>query len=276
MSLLERTKRTLKRTPGWRLLRPRRVHVYGVGAPKTGTASVAQLFGDYRSFHEAQVVETINLIQQKRAGRLEDTDLRCALQRRDRELNLECEVAHYLVHVCEELAALFPEARFVCTVRNPRSWLRSFIDQSINLEETFSKHLDDAKVDAWRTLRRINCGPPPETYPDPEAPLARYGLPSLDGYLSYWASHNRTLLDVLPADRRLFVPTHTLTAAAENIRSFAGADPHAVPENTYANTAHCRHGVLDAIDDTYVHDQIQAHCAEILDCFADLGVDLKA
>jgi hypothetical protein len=183
-------------------------------------------------------------------------------------------VGHYLIHFCRELVSLFPEAKFICTVRSPRSWLRSFIDQSINLDQHFSEYLTDEEVEAWKRLRGLNCGPPPETYPDPETPLARYGLPSIDGYLAYWASHNRTLLDVIPANRRLFVPTVTLTAAAERIRAFAGADPDGVPEETHANSSHHRHGVLDAIDDAYIQDRIQAHCSRVLDRFADLGVDL--
>jgi len=57
IDLLRPVKETVKQTPLWPILRPRRIHMYGVGAPKTGTVSLAQLFGNYRTAHEAHVSE---------------------------------------------------------------------------------------------------------------------------------------------------------------------------------------------------------------------------
>lgn len=92
-------------------------------------------------------------------------EIEAALRARAREFNLECEVAHYLIYFCEELVSLFPEAKFICTTRHPRSWLRSFIDQTINLDQYFFEHLSDGAVESWRWLREINCGPRPAYLP---------------------------------------------------------------------------------------------------------------
>jgi hypothetical protein len=217
-------------------LQPRRIHVYGIGAPKTGTASVARVFSDYRSRHEPRVTDTIELVWRKENGKLSGSEIRSVLQTRDRWLNLECEVAHYLIHFCEELCSLFPAAKFICTIRHPRSWLRSFIDQSINLDQNFSKYISNEEIEAWRCLRKINCGPKPSAYPAPEDPLAKYGLPSIDGYLSYWTHHNQQVLDVIPTDRRLLVRTCNLSTRVDDIRAFTGADGY-VSKKPHVNRA---------------------------------------
>jgi hypothetical protein len=186
-------------------------------------------------------------------------------------LNLECEVAHYLIHFCEELVSLFPEARFIHTVRHPRPWLRSFIDQSINLDQNFSEHLSNEEVEAWRCLRRINCGPSPNVYPAPEDPLAKCGLPSIDGYLSYWAHHNQQVLDGIPTDRRLLVRTCDLSNRVDDIRAFAGADGD-VGKKPHANQAHEKHNVFQQIDEDYVNDRIDVHCSGVLRRLYNLGM----
>jgi len=78
--LLRPVKETVKQTPLWPILRPRRIHVYGVGAPKTGTVSLAQLFGNYRTAHEAHVSESPDVV----AAGIEGEELRNRVRDRDR------------------------------------------------------------------------------------------------------------------------------------------------------------------------------------------------
>lgn len=165
------------RSPLWPLLRPRKFQVFGVGAPKTGTLSLYRLFQPFRSAHEAHGPETIQLLKQWTENEITEQELRTSLRRRDRAWRLECDVAHFLALFTPSLQDLFPKAKFICTVRAPRSWLRSIIDQCINNER-------DQLPDAWRSLRDLNFGSPPETYPLAEQALAQYGLHSIDGFLS--------------------------------------------------------------------------------------------
>ena len=130
---LKPIKDAVKQTPLWLALRPRRIHVYGVGAPRTGTLSLTRLFGEYRSAHEPHLDRTVELIK----AQPPTTELQGALRKRDRRWRLECEVGFPLVYFSEVLAREFPESKFICTVRPPaRGCAPSSTDVSIVLVQT--------------------------------------------------------------------------------------------------------------------------------------------
>lgn len=252
-------KSLVRRTPLWSALRPRRVHVYGVCAPKTGTRSVAKLFGNYRSKHEAHPSWTASLIRKIQRGSLSHSTVRRKVKRREERDRLECESAYYLVHFVEHLAVLYSEAKFVCTVREPRSWLRSIIDQCINNPR---EHLDPS----WKTLRDLSFGPLPEEYPDKESVLERYGLYSLDQYLRYWSVHNRVLLDSTSPKRRVFIRTSALSDEVDRLAGLAGLSTTSLlTERDHVNKASEKHDVLDEIDADYLKEKIHEHCQPIME-----------
>lgn len=252
-------KSIVRRTPLWSALRPRRIHVYGVGAPKTGTRSVAHLFGSYRSKHEAHPSWTASLIKKIQRGSLSHATVRRKMKKREERDRLECESAYYLVHFVEHLAVLYPEAKFVCTVREPRSWLRSIIDQCINNPREKLER-------PWQTLRDLSFGPLPEEYPDEESVLKEYGLYSLDQYLSYWSFHNRTLLDSIPAERRKLIRTSALSDEVDQLAGFAGVSTTSLrTERDHVNKASEKHSILEEIDADYLKGKIDEHCQPIME-----------
>lgn len=250
---LEKIKPKIKETPLWSILRPRRIHVYGVGAPKTGTVSLSRLFGHFRTAHEAHLEQTVSLIQSDFSRK----KLRDHLHRRDRKWRLECEVGYPLVYVCGALSAAFPDAKFICTVRAPRSWLRSIIDQCINKPR-------EEIPSVYRRLRDHSFGPIPEKYPPQEQPLARNGVHSLSGYLSYWAYHYRTVLDDLPAGRRLLVRTRYLSDISQTIADFVGVSESDLQTNrAHEHKTSRTHGVLEQVEQTYLRKKIDEHCSDV-------------
>lgn len=254
--ILGRLKTAVKHSPLWPLLRPRRIHVYGVGAPRTGTVSLSRLFGEYRSGHEAHVNQTLEIIRSARRGCSQRKIIE-QVGRRDRRWRLEFEAAYFFVYLFEALVKAFPRAKFLCTVRPPRSWLRSIIDQCINNPR-------QSLPEAWRWLRDISFGPPPERYPPEEDPLQRYGLHSLDGYLSYWAFHNRKVLDMLPRERRLLIQTSNLSENTGRIAQFVGVSRSSLqPDRSHVNAASQRHGLLKKMNEGYVHEKISEHCRSV-------------
>lgn len=256
--LLRPVKTVVKQTPLWPMLRPRRIHVYGVGAPKTGTYSVAQLFSAYRSGHEAHPGETLRIIQAERAGTLHTDDVLQKLRDRDRRWRLEAEAAHFLVHLVEYLVELYPEAKFLCTVREPRSWLRSIVDQEIN------KHR--SRLDReWRAIHDIAFGIPLEEYSVHEQILGEYELRSLDQYLEYWAWHNERLLDSIPSGRRLFIRTKNLSDRLQDIAAFLGISVDQLSaDRSHSHKTSKKHGVLQQIDQNHVHERIEVCCTSVL------------
>lgn len=90
----------------------RRIHVYGIGIFKSGTESLADIFKDYKSKHEYEKNKLFKLIIEKNERNIVDYIIE-----KDKELleidssGLNIFIVHYLVHV-------FPECKFILTVRN--------------------------------------------------------------------------------------------------------------------------------------------------------------
>lgn len=246
-------------SPLWPLLRPRRFHVFGVGAPKTGTHSIARLFQYFRSGHEAHAVETIEVLKKWKNDQLLGSELRKALRRRDRTWRLECDVAHFLGPFTPYLVDLFPDAKFILTVREPRSWLRSVIDQCIN--NSRERLLDLTPQCRWAQLRDLYYGPPPNEYPPEEMPLKEYNLHTISGFLEHWTEHNRTVLDHVPSDRLLVVRTKNISQSLSRIASFVGVERDSLRERQrHAYEAPERHHILEDIDAHYLNRKIRRHC----------------
>lgn len=265
-ALLSREARDgIKASPLGALLFPRRIHVYGVGAAKTGTTSVATLFGDrYRARHEARVPETIQLVKETEAGELTETEIKRRLRRRDRVLRLEVEVSQLLVHFVPFLVEMCPEAKFLFTVREPRSWLRSVIDQNVKAGIPAGQ-LEEARP-LWRQYGVLKYGEGPGgPYPAPEQALKEYGLYSIDGFLSNWAWHNETVINHVPADRLLAVRTKDLSSSLERIAAFIGVDVDDLNvERSHVHKAPNKYHLLQEVDESYIRDRIEEHCSDTI------------
>lgn len=265
-NVLPPIKHAIKKTPLWSLLRPRQFHAYGVGAPKTGTVSLARLLGEYRARPEPHTEEIVALLRSSET----EAEMCKRLHERDQRWRLECEVGYYLIYVCGVLANEFPEAKFICTVRAPRPWLRSIIDQCIN-------NTRSELPNGYRWLRDYSFGPVPDQYPTKEKPLARYGVHRLTGYLSYWAFHYRTALDILPAERCLFILTKDLSRTPERIANFVGVPVSSLKvEDSHAHKTSEKHGLLEEIGNDYVQKKIDEHCRDVADRLAqEMNITLR-
>jgi hypothetical protein len=137
----------------------------------------------------------------------------------------------------------------VLSVRDPRAWLRSILDDS--LRRTVSP--------VWMRFRSHRFGAAPFTPQD--APLEKRGLYPLRGYLDYWTHSIDTVLQSVSPDRLLVVRTGDLNRRADEIARFCGLAPNgAHPVHAFANPE--RFGVLDELDQTYLDDQIDAACTK--------------
>lgn len=255
-------KRTIKRSPVWPLMRPlirpRKLHLFEIGAPKTGTLSIAALFaGSYRSLHEPRVDELAKWAVTRKSGTANESQLRKELRRRDRELWLDCEASHMLVHVVDLLVQEFPKAKFVLTVREPHAWLRSNIDQCLN-------HPREKLPPYYRALRDVNFGTPPVRYPDEEEVLAKHGLHGIDGFLSYWRWHNSIVIESVPSDRLLIIRTSQLSDELDRIADFAGVPKgQLAAEKRHSHASPKRHNLLAQISSQYIGKKVEAYCSDM-------------
>ena len=179
------------------------------------------------------------------------------LRARDTLLWLEMESNFMLGLVIEALNLAFPQARYVLTVRHPRSWLESQIN-----EEALS--VVPKRVEPFWTAFSHMYGTQPHGIYD--RALEERGLHSIEGYLSYWAAHNMRVLETISEERLLVVRTNDISSRADEINTFVGA-PGVWTEKTNSHARPIKQLVLNQlVEDGYLADQVerltaQAQCA---------------
>lgn len=240
----------LPHLPLYRRVKPRSFHAFCIGAAKTGTHSLSAMFErHYRAAHEPSSEKLISLLLQKRDGTSDPVHLHGQLAKHDQQLWLEMNASQINGHFAAEWAALFPEARFILTVREPKSWLRSITNHQ--LARPLSSKL-------WHEFRRLRFVTD-EGHSAEEAPLAEQHLFTLDGYLGYWQWHNQTVLESVPADRLLIIPTMEIGQRLGEIAAFLGISAETLT-NAHAYRAKAQFDVIDRIDPDYLQSKIDNYC----------------
>ena len=255
-------KRRIRHSPVFPLLRPRRLHLYCIGAPKTGTVSIANLFSRYQSRHEAVLDVTMDALRAAHEGTASERQLMRMLRQHDRELYLEVESSYPMAVFAPLLVKLFPRARFLLTVRDPRSWLDSIINQHVNFPIHLPPRETQRPIDLiFRDLRTYLFGRFGEEFAPEEEVLREQQLFPLAGYLRGWARHNRSVLDAVPAHRLLVLRTEQLAEQVPRIAAFAGVPAESLdPDQSHSHRAPQKHGLLERIDPDFVAQQITRHC----------------
>lgn len=233
----------------------RRLRLYGVGMGKTGTHSLAALFErDYRSAHEAEAKELMEWLFDLWAGACSQPELRTYLVKRDARLDLEVDASLVNGEVVADLVQLFPDGRFVLTVREPRAWLDSIANHSLAHETP----------DHWVRWRDLRFRDADLTHPPEEAAWRERGLYTLDGYLGSWARHNRMVLDAVPPERLLAIRTEDLGRRLNDLADFARVPVETLDaERTHSFPAAGLFMALADLDPDYVDERISYHCSSL-------------
>lgn len=245
VSLARGAKAALRRVrPPWFR---RRFFGIALGAGKTGSHSLAALFGRYRADHEAMPKRSVDAVVRRARG--EDSDEATArfLRWRDRFLCLEMEASPFLRHFADLLPRLFPQARFVLLVREPRSWLDS----------RFNHRLARPAAQYWLRLAEVNW-PAGSVWPEEERCLQEMGLPSLDSLLGDWVRSVERVERAIPPDRLLTVRTHEIGGRLEEIAAHFGIPPSSlVRERAHSYPAARRYGVLARLPAAHVEERVR-------------------
>lgn len=238
---------------------PKRLHLFCVGTAKSGTHSVAEIFEKaYRCGHEVEVLPTIDLIRRLQQGQATLDEARDFLLAREGRTNLEVDSSHPNYYFSGLLAEMFPEARFVLTLRDCLTWTDSFINHQLN----------HSPQPPWKIYRDLRFGVGRYQHPPEERLLAERGLYTLDGYFSYWNDHNSTVITQVPAARLLVLPTHELTARISELPAFLGLPAGVIDTSrVHGFPARQKHGLLAQIDPEYVEQKLQAHAAALMQRF---------
>ncbi|MEM6325527.1 MAG: sulfotransferase [Bacteroidota bacterium] len=237
------------------VLRPREFQLYNIGAAKTGTTSIAGLFGRFRRGHERRIYESAVQIAARWDGYLSDDELAAWLHERDRRLWLECDSCQTLAWFSDILAREFPEARFMLTVRDCYSWLRSIVDHHAN-----KPALSDAQIALRKRFYGTHSGDAAS------APLREAGLYCIEGYLSYWVRHNTFVLDSLPDSRLLVLPTQRISGSEAAIAAHVGIDASRLKsDRSHRNPRLKKRHILEEVPREAVAEKIDALCRPTID-----------
>lgn len=239
-------------------MNPRKTHLYGVGTGKSGTHSIAQIFGSpFRSGHEVGTPMLMEKILDLASGRINDDKLRNYVLKRDRRLWLDVDSSYLNFFIVDKLVELFSDAKFILTIRNPYTWLDSFINQILSRPQTSDQKLIQ--------LRDFRFRPDLYTHSQEELILKEKGLYTIDGYLSYWAHHNRTVINTVPKDRLLIVRTDKIGESLDEIATFAGISrSNLKQEKSHSFKAKAKFHLLDGIDREYLEYKVKEHCGDLM------------
>jgi hypothetical protein len=232
-------------------LKGRKQQVYCLGAAKTGTTSIAHMyFKTLRSAHEPLVKDTTDLVIGFLEGRLSNTEVKQQLQQRDQLLYLELESSHPLGYFAAFLAELYPDAKFIITIRDPMSWIKSRVNFHYNRQPAeWSKYREYI----WS---RFHHGYQPE-----EAVLEQYNLYSIDAYLEQYVEQYQYLMSGIPAERRIIVKTNAINDSVEKINAFIGINEPI--EAVVTNTSEHQDNLFEQIPKEFVEQRIKIICSPI-------------
>lgn len=236
-------------------LLPREFHAFCIGTPKSGTTSMAHLFEDrFRAAHEAKRRQLVRTMQRHFHGELPDRGYIRFLHNRDRALWLDFEANCFLGYRPDLLVKAFPDAEYILTIREPRSWLRSILQN----------HLDYAprKGSGMEQWHDVFFGPHMIEHDSAERPLESRGLYPLRTYLRYWVEHNQAALNALSDRVFLTVGTHQISHRTHDIAAFLGTDGGRLQgRESHANRTVTDGGVWSELDQAWVDDAIEDVCA---------------
>lgn len=246
----------------------RRFRIYNVGVAKTGTTSIAGIFGRYRSAHEFMFSESVQKISAWTQGDLSTDDLRDFVLLRDRRGGLELDSASFNHHFIPILVEEFPDSKFVFSIRDCYSWLDSIVTMGVSAAGDVPAWMEEyGRFLASDRVERSSIAAPLD--------LIRALPDFVDGLFRYWSEMNSAVLDLLPPGRSLIVRTHEISSSLDRLALFAG-----VPRDTltaaaaHRNRAARRLEVLGSLDPGLVRERYDAHCRELMErLFPEFGPD---
>jgi len=239
---------------------PRRTRLYCIGTPKSGTHSIAALFeNSLRAYHEPDNLEVINKVLDLAEGRITPDEMHRYIRIRDRRRTIEVDSSHLNIFLLEALIEEFPDARFILTIRDCYTWLDSLINHSLKVPHIGKE---------WIRLRDLRFRPKVFSHAPEERVLKEHGLYTLDGYLSYWSTHNEKVIAALPDDRLLVVRTDAISASTNAIATFAGLPKEVVsPEKSHAFRNPAKYHILRQIDADFIDQQVRFYCNPLMERF---------
>lgn len=237
----------------------REFQAYVVGLPKTGTASLVGIFNNYRSAHEFLQRETHPTIIQYKHNRISEDAFIEFIRKRDVMGCLEMDSAHFNRHYIDILAKEYPEAKFICLIRDCFSWLSSYIN--------FVTHPYREALQS----QELGNGLPfdlPRGTSKAKDDLIRNFRSYMDVPLSFWSFENKAMFEKLPPDRSMIIRTYDISSKIEGLARFINIPTETLlKERSHLNRSPYRVKILSHYDQDFLETKFQEHCADLMSVF---------
>jgi len=235
----------------------RRFRAFNVGIAKSGTTSVAGIFSNYRAGHEFMFPETTKAISDYRTGVISKKEFIGFLRDRDQKGNLEMDSASFNFMYIDILAEMYPDAKFIATIRDCYSWLDSALNMFLVLDipdwmidygsRSFGVHITREMFGSRQDLLRALPG-------------------ILDGILGYWAYGMQFILDNLPEERSLVIKTEEISNSLDKTASFLGIpESTLVREKSHLFKATKKFNILHDMDLNLLKEKFEEHCGPLME-----------
>ena len=253
----------------------RRFRAYCVGIPKTGTTSIAALFGRYRYGHEYMFQQSVEHIIAYHDGLLSRRSLREFVRLRDQRGGLEMDSASFNHLYLDILVSEFPDAKYILTVRDPYSWMNSLLNMLLRWRAQYSEAALD--LPAWqRAYGRFLLG---EFDPDVFVCVRAMETALTDlaeRCFRFWGAAHRNILKLLPNEDSITVPTGELLGSVHDLARFAGVPRHSLQQRyAWSNQGTRKTNFLRLMDRKPVQRICTSLCGEAMGRFFP-GLTLEA
>ena len=257
--MLKRAFKQITPLPILERLAGRTRRAYALGPPKSGTTSVARVFADVcRSRHEPERPATVESMHAHFVGDISDDELKRTYKARDKQLLLDVESNCFLAYRPDLLKSVYPDAKFVVLLREPRSWLDSIFDNNINFPRTKTPTMTK-----WHSVF-FHGDSLPETTSD--RVLANIGLYPLHWYLEYWQRTYERCLRALQGDMCLRVGTNQIGRRLGEIAEHIGLEPVRIDgSDAHRNKTASKHGILEQLEIADVDEAIERICHPLIE-----------
>ena len=240
-----------------------RFQAYVIGLPKTGSTSLATVFGRYRTGHEIGMRELLGPGMAWRRGTIDAPQFWAQTTPRLTRPALEMDSAtsHHLY--ADLLVERFPQAVFIHTIRDVGGWVTSLLDMAQRYRYARTRlgmAYEDNEIEYMALMSEGKAGP----YREANSPDVAAVAPMM----RFWADHMHRMAKVLPANRGLVLATNTIGERLGDLAELCG-----IPVETLrADLAHANRAphTLDRLA-LYRTDEIRAtydeYCADLMKRF---------
>src|SRR5262245_295131 len=224
---------------------------------RTGTTSLARMFGRFRAGHEIDGARMVPIATAALRAGAPPAGTDWAIRRRDFRYRLALDSASFLGPLVAHFVRVHPRARFVLTLRECRSWVGSALDFECT----------SRPGGPWPAYAEARFGRYGEVFGREEEPLVDAGARwPIAARLRAWTELSQFVLATVPEDRLLVVKTEELGNSVDRLAAFVGTTSDMLVP-VHANRNEERPHLLDRVPSAFVDDLAHEHCDRLMTRF---------